>query len=171
MCSPISPGQGTRINVDLPWEPDAERLPAAGGSGGEAPEKSTDDRPFKQAHILLADDSRTNASMLSSYLEHMGYQVTTVQDGVEAVAAAQQSTPDIVLMDIQLNSMDGLEATRRMRASDALRETPIIALTALAMPGDRERCLEAGANDYLSKPLGVKELHRIIQDWLSSGKV
>ncbi len=166
-----TPGQGTRINVYLSWEPDAERLPDAGGSGGEAPEKSTDDRPFKQAHILLADDSRTNASMLSSYLEHMGYQVTTVQDGVEAVAAAQQSTPDIVLMDIQLNSMDGLEATRRMRASDALRETPIIALTALAMPGDRERCLEAGANDYLSKPLGVKELHRIIQDWLSSGNV
>ena len=166
-----SAGKGTRMNVYLPWAPNAERLPDAGESGGDAPEKSTDERPFKHAHILLADDSQTNASMLSSYLEHMGYQVTTVQDGVEAVAAAQQLTPDVILMDIQLSSMDGLEATRRMRACDALRKTPIIALTALAMPGDRERCLEAGANDYLSKPLGVKELHKIIQAWLSPGKV
>jgi CheY-like chemotaxis protein len=159
-------GSGTRINVYLPWEPGAELRPEPGSGDIKESNKVIAENRFKNASILLADDSKSNASMLSSYLEHMGYQVTTVHDGVEAVAAAQLTPPDIILIDIQLDSMDGLEATRRMRANPKLSDTPIIALTALAMPGDRERCLKAGANDYLSKPLGVKELHQIIQEWL-----
>ncbi len=69
-------------------------------------------------------------------------------------------------MDVQMPEMDGLEATRRLRADPALRFTPIVALTALAMPGDRERCLEAGMDDYLSKPMGLKELHRTLTQWV-----
>ncbi|MCB1763627.1 MAG: response regulator, partial [Gammaproteobacteria bacterium] len=74
--------------------------------------------------------------------------------------------PDIILMDVQLPHMDGLEATQRLRSDPAFPKIPIIALTALAMPGDRERCLDAGVNDYLSKPIGLKELHQVIQSWL-----
>jgi len=161
-----NPGQGTRINVYLPWEPEAEQPADPDPGAAASPYGLITENRFKNARILLADDNSTNAGMISSYLAHLGYQVTTVGDGVEAVAAALRAPPDIILMDIQLNSMDGLEATRRIRSNPGLRETPIIALTALAMPGDRERCLEAGINDYLSKPLGVKELHQIIQSWL-----
>ena len=161
-----TPGQGTRINVYLPWEPEAEQPADPDPRAAASAYGLITENRFKNARILLADDNSTNAGMISSYLEHLGYQVTTVGDGVEAVAAALRATPDIILMDIQLNSMDGLEATRRIRSNPGLSETPIIALTALAMPGDRERCLEAGINDYLSKPLGVKELHQIIQSWL-----
>ena len=85
---------------------------------------------------------------------------------LEAIAAARAGLPDIILMDVQMPEMDGLEATRRLRGDPALRLTPIIALTALAMPGDRERCLDAGMDDYLSKPLGLKELHKNLVSWI-----
>ena len=88
------------------------------------------------------------------------------QDGAEAIAVAQQTAPDIVLMDIQMPRMDGLRAIRSLREDPAFRKTPIIALTALAMPGDRERCLEAGADDYVGKPVGLKELDQTIQRWI-----
>ncbi|MCB1860953.1 MAG: response regulator, partial [Gammaproteobacteria bacterium] len=116
--------------------------------------------------LLLADDNKANAAMLSGYLESLGYHVTNVPDGVELVAAALHQPPDVILMDIQLPSMDGLEATQRLRSHATMQDVPIIALTALAMPGDRERCLEAGVSDYLSKPVGLKELHQVIQSWL-----
>lgn len=70
-------------------------------------------------------------------------------------------------MDVQLPNMDGLEATRRLRSNSSMKSIPIIALTALAMPGDRERCLAAGVNDYLTKPIGLKELHQVIQSQLN----
>ena len=90
-----------------------------------------------------------NAVMLSGYLESVVYHVTNVHDGVELVAAALHQPPDIILMDVQLPNMDGLEATQRLRSHKSLKEIPIIALTALAMPGDRERRLEAGVRDYM----------------------
>jgi CheY-like chemotaxis protein len=104
--------------------------------------------------------------MLSTYLRIKGCEVLIARNGVEAIALAKERLPDVILMDVQMPEMDGLEATRLLRQNGALRLTPIIALTALAMPGDRERCLDAGMDDYLSKPLGLKELHRALTNWV-----
>jgi signal transduction histidine kinase/DNA-binding response OmpR family regulator len=117
--------------------------------------------------ILLAEDQEQISEFLVDYLEEQqGYRVVVTRNGLEALAQARMERPDLILMDIQMPEMDGLEATRRLRATDELAETPIIALTALAMPGDRERCLEAGASAYLSKPISLKELGQVIQSHL-----
>ena len=84
-----------------------------------------------------------------------------------AIDLAQQTHPDLILMDIQMPEMDGLEAIQRIRQIPELADTPIIALTALAMAGDRDRCIEVGANDYLSKPVSLKQLVKKINDYLT----
>jgi len=114
--------------------------------------------------VLLADDNEANIGVFSDYLHTKGYRVAVARHGGEAVALAQGLKPDLLLMDIQMPGMDGLEAIRCIRASldQQVAATPIIALTALAMPGDRERCLAAGANEYLSKPVRLQELMRVI---------
>lgn len=117
--------------------------------------------------ILLAEDNEPNISTLSEYLPVKGYRVIVARDGLEAIQLAEQTLPDLILMDVQMPCMDGLEATRHLRANPSFLHTPIIALTALAMTGDRERCLEAGANEYLSKPFSLKHLVRIIDKHLN----
>jgi PAS domain S-box-containing protein len=114
--------------------------------------------------VLLAEDNETNITTISDYLGTRGYQVIVARNGAEAIARACEARPAIVLMDIQMPGMDGLEATRRIRAIDDLVDLPIIALTALAMPGDRERCLAAGANDYLGKPVSLRGLATLIEN-------
>jgi CheY-like chemotaxis protein len=104
--------------------------------------------------------------MLRDYLELSGYEVEVARDGVEGVSKAITLNPDLILMDVQMPGMDGLEATRRIRQEASLLHTPIVALTALAMSNDHERCLEAGMNNYLSKPVNLKTLVKIIQDYL-----
>lgn len=108
--------------------------------------------------VLLAEDNETNITVVLNYLEAHNFQVILARNGIEAVQMAKQNQPDIILMDIQMPDMDGLEATRQIRADRYINSTPIIALTALAMPGDLERCFEAGADDYMSKPVRLKEL-------------
>jgi CheY-like chemotaxis protein len=116
--------------------------------------------------VLLAEDNENTITTISDYLSAHGYQVVAARNGAEAVARARELQPAIILMDIQMPGMDGLEATRRIRADAELVAMPIIALTALAMPGDRERCLEAGASDYLSKPVGLRQLAATIETFL-----
>ncbi len=118
------------------------------------------------AMILLAEDNEINIQAIGDYLQDNGYHVVVARNGGEALERAREKKPDLILMDIQMPEMDGLEATRRLRAEAALAATPIIALTALAMPGDRERCLAAGANDYLTKPVSVKGLVQTIEKLL-----
>jgi CheY-like chemotaxis protein len=113
--------------------------------------------------VLLAEDNEANITMMSDYLGMSGYQLLVARNGAEAIARARESRPAILLMDIQMPGMDGLEATRRIRSMAELVNLPIIALTALAMPGDRERCLAAGANDYLSKPVSLRKLALLIE--------
>ena len=108
--------------------------------------------------------------MLGEYLQGRGYAVTTAGDGLEALAKAEDTLPHIIIMDIQMPEMDGLEAIRRLRADQRFISTPIIALTALAMSGDRERCLEAGANEYMSKPVSLKILAEKIQELLGQAE-
>jgi len=123
----------------------------------------------QQPRILLAEDYETNILTFSDYLQAKGYEVLVARNGSEAVVRAQEERPELILMDIQMPGMDGLEAIQRIRADRSLSQVPIIALTALAMPGDRERCLGAGASAYLAKPVSLRlllatiEKHRSIQ--------
>jgi len=112
--------------------------------------------------ILIVDDNALNAILVSDYLTSKGYRTIVVNDGRNAIELAGDLRPDLVLMDIQMPAMNGIEAIRRIRADPHVRATPVIALTALAMPGDRERCLNAGANEYVSKPVRMRTLTEII---------
>ena len=110
-------------------------------------------------HILLAEDNPVNQKVALRMLERIGYSAEVANNGVEALAALERGSYDIVLMDMQMPEMDGLEATRRIVEKYDESERPyIIALTANAMQGDRERCIEAGMNDYISKPIRMEDL-------------
>jgi CheY-like chemotaxis protein len=122
--------------------------------------------PGERGTILLAEDKETNVMVIKDYLEYRGYQVITAQNGTEALSKAEELSPDAILMDIQMPEMDGLEAIRRLRSNPRFSTMPIIAITAFAMPGDRERCIEAGASDYLSKPISLKALKQMIEKFL-----
>ncbi len=117
--------------------------------------------------ILLAEDNEANILTVSSYLRARGYKVLVAKNGEEAVTMTESTKPNLILMDIQMPGMDGLEAIRRIRLNFSAIQLPIIAFTALAMPEDRDNCLEAGANDYLSKPVKLKELVVRIKSLLS----
>jgi CheY-like chemotaxis protein len=108
--------------------------------------------------------------MLQDYLENAGYKVITAQDGLEGIDKAKLTHPDLILMDIQMPRIDGFEATQRLRNDPEFEHTPIIALTALAMPNDRERCLAAGMDEYISKPVNLRMLLKIIQGFLPSAE-
>lgn len=123
-----------------------------------------------QMTVLIADDNEVLIETVSDFLELQNFRVFAVRSGLELLDGVAELHPDIILMDIQMPGMDGLETTRRVRAHPDRRvsEVPIIAVTALAMTGDRESCLAAGANEYLSKPVGLKDLaktiHRLLQN-------
>jgi len=110
--------------------------------------------------ILLVEDNEMNRDMLSRRLERRGYAVAIAVDGREGVEMAKAGKYDLVLMDMSLPEIDGWEATRQLRAAAETKDLPVIALTAHAMAGDRERALEAGANDYDTKPI---ELARLLE--------
>jgi len=108
--------------------------------------------------ILLVEDNEMNRDMLSRRLERRGYQVVVAVDGQEGVALAQSEAPDLILMDMSLPALDGWEASRQLKAAPETTSIPIIALTAHAMAGDREKALEAGCNDYDTKPIEMPRL-------------
>ncbi len=120
------------------------------------------------SQILLVEDNELNRDMLSRRLSRKGYDVAVAADGAQAVNMAIAGTFDLILMDMSLPGMDGWEATRRLRANERTSKTPIIALTAHAMSGDRERALEAGCDDYDSKPVELPRLLAKIEAWLAS---
>ena len=125
----------------------------------------------KKSHlILLAEDNEANISTFSEYLEAKGYRTLLASNGKEAIALAKDHHPDLILMDIQMPVMDGLEAIQHIRLDPNLVDIPIIALTALAMTGDRERCMAAGASDYLAKPIKLKTLADTIWSILGNRK-
>jgi CheY-like chemotaxis protein len=110
------------------------------------------------AKILLVEDNEMNRDMLSRRLTRRGYEITMAVDGRQGVEMARSGEYDLVLMDMSLPEIDGWEATRQLRASPETSTLPIIALTAHAMAGDRERALEAGCNDYDTKPIELDRL-------------
>jgi CheY-like chemotaxis protein len=116
--------------------------------------------------ILVTEDDENIANLFNDFLWVKGYRIIIARNGKEALKQAALETPDLILMDIQMPEMDGLEAMQRLRAQPQFAFTPIIALTARAMAGDREQCLAAGANDYLSKPVQLQQLAQVIESYL-----
>jgi CheY-like chemotaxis protein len=110
--------------------------------------------------VLLVEDNEMNRDMLSRRLMRQGFEVIIAVDGQQGVDAAGRERPDIVLMDMSLPVLDGWEATRQLKAADATRSIPVIALTAHAMSGDRQQALDAGCDDYDTKPI---ELPRLLE--------
>jgi CheY-like chemotaxis protein len=110
------------------------------------------------AKILLVEDNELNRDMLSRRLIRRGYEVVMASDGAEALASAASEQPDLILMDMSLPVIDGWEATRRLKSDPRLRGIPVIALTAHAMAGDRERALEAGCDEFDTKPIEFERL-------------
>ena len=116
--------------------------------------------------ILLVEDNEMNRDMLSRRLIRRGYEVVIAVDGQQGVDLAGSVAPDLILMDMSLPIIDGWEATRRIKASDATKQIPVIALTAHAMAGDREQALAAGCDDYDTKPIDLERLLPKIQKFL-----
>ncbi len=108
--------------------------------------------------ILYVEDDEMNLDMLSRRLERRGYQVISAVDGEQGIARARSETPDLILMDMSLPVLDGWETTRRLKGTPETRSIPIIALTAHAMVGDRQKALESGCDDYDSKPIEFPRL-------------
>ncbi|BFM40333.1 PAS domain S-box protein [Synechocystis sp. LKSZ1] len=165
-------GVGSCFTVDLPYRA-ASSIANSGNIGleNEAALSFLETGALESARgplILLAEDEPANVITISSYLEAKGYRLICANDGREALELALAHPPDLVLMDVQMPEMDGLEAIRKMRQQASLCNIPIIALTALAAEGDRERCLAAGADDYLSKPVRLKQLDSTIKALLGS---
>jgi CheY-like chemotaxis protein len=116
--------------------------------------------------ILIVDDHPVNLKMVRVLLKLEGYEVRTAGDAAEALAALQTFRPRLVLMDLQLPGMDGLELTRRLKADPATREVIILALTAYAMKGDKQKALEAGCDGYIPKPIDTRTLPHVIASHL-----
>jgi two-component system cell cycle response regulator DivK len=119
--------------------------------------------------ILLVEDNEMNRDMLSRRLERRGYRVAIALDGEQGVAMAGSEAPDLVLMDMSLPVLDGWEAARRLKAVPETRAIPIIALTSHAMVGDREKAIEAGCDDYDTKPVEFQRLLEKIETILAKG--
>ena len=152
---PVKPHQLKRmlINLLLPKSQDVE-LQSAITSSSRIDEK-------KCLSILLAEDNPINQKVALSMLKRLGYSADVVNNGIEALKAMDEKHYDVVLMDVQMPEMDGLEATRQIRKKKV--DTNIIALTAYALKGDREQCLIAGMNDYISKPIRMEVLQKALE--------
>ena len=164
-------GQGSCFTVALPYEISPSNTISnaiasiSNSTISSSMEIASDNAPLTPL-ILLAEDNEANIQTFSSYLTAIKYRVIIARNGLEAVAQAKANLPDVILMDIQMPTMDGLEATKQIRLDPNLANIPIITLTALAMEGDREKCLAAGANEYLAKPIRLLQLHTTIQQIL-----
>ena len=120
------------------------------------------------ARVLIVEDNEMNRDMLSRRLERRGYDVLSAADGEECIATAQAHAPDIILLDMNLPRVDGWEAARRLKSSSHTRSMPIIALTAHAMPGEREKALAAGCDEYHTKPIDFADLIKKMDSLLST---
>lgn len=161
------PGEGSRFTLVLPWEPalaadTMERMKVTGKF--RAVRKINEQ---ERRTILLIEDTPEVVMMVKDYLELAGFHVATAEDGLDGIVQAKRIRPDLILMDMQMPRMDGIEATKKLRNDPDFKRTPIIALTALAMQGDRERCLAAGMDEYITKPVNLKGLVRIIEACLA----
>lgn len=155
-----APGGGARFVVVLP----------SGEIGPEAPELHCAQEEFRPQPapaaklVVVVDDNDINREMVATFLTSKGFRVEQADSGASGIALVERLQPDVVLMDIQMPGMDGLEAIQHLRAQAATATIPIIAVTALAMASDRSRCLAAGADQYMSKPVRLRELALLVAE-------
>ena len=159
-----TPGQGSRFSFALPLviDTEANRHDARDIEIG-APSLDARLVPDQQITALVVDDSTVSRRILASLLEAAGVQVITAAGGLEAIASAREHRPDVIFMDLRMGDIDGFEATRRLRAEAATRDTPIIAITSFALSGDEQRAKDAGASAYLAKPYSPFTLLNLIR--------
>jgi PAS domain S-box-containing protein len=164
-------GKGSRFTVSLACKLDEiakleARTSQTVSAAYKPPEKNEADSndPEPRRVVLLAEDNMANVLTIGEYLKSHNYEVVVAHDGLEAIKVAETINPDVILMDIQMPVMTGLDAIAHLRGEARFAFTPIVALTALAMSGDRERCLAAGASEYMSKPVSLKLLAETIHD-------
>jgi two-component system cell cycle response regulator DivK len=119
-----------------------------------------------QKSILIVEDNELNMKLFNDLLEAHGYKTIKTRSGVEAVALARQHRPDLILMDIQLPGISGLEVTQKMKNDSDLRHIPVIAITAFAMKGDEEKILQGGCEAYLSKPISIVKFLETVRNYL-----
>jgi CheY-like chemotaxis protein/CHASE3 domain sensor protein len=151
-------------------QPNANRRSHQLDKKSNRPKATAEEVELANCHILIADDDLRNVFALASVLEAQGMLVDVARNGEEAIEFLETADQpvDIVLMDIMMPVMDGFEAIQKIRANPQLEDLPVIAITAKAMVGDQERCIEAGANDYLSKPIDLSQLFSLLRVWLST---
>jgi signal transduction histidine kinase len=178
-------GKGTRFTVSLPWKELPIPSPSQEGNytplspsrgelelpASDTPQPATRNSQPAIRTILIAEDNEHNIQTLSEYLTAKGYRLIIARNGRDAIEYTKTDHPDIVLMDIRMPIMNGYDAILQIRADEMTRDIPIIAVTALVMPGDRERCLNAGADKYLSKPVSLQELNQMIEHFLKKGNL
>jgi two-component system, sensor histidine kinase len=156
------PGQGSVFTLEIPLPFSQPSMPAS------RPLQPASAQQGQGQWVLLVEDNPVNQTVIEAMLRSLGYRVSLVADGAQAVHSASQEAFDLILMDCRLPVMDGYEATRLIRQLAGRARTPIIALTANALQGDREACLQAGMDDYLAKPFKRADLQNILQRWLVS---
>ena len=162
-------GQGSRFIIRLPQlPPDREFASELGLAKKSVHKTEPQSRPEQSIRILLAEDNEINARMIRKFLEKRGHQVDVAEDGDTTLNALQQSRPDVLLLDIQMPGRNGLEVLRILRETESWQDMPVIVLTAMAMADDREKCLNAGANAYLSKPVSLFQLEAVIHEHVDS---
>lgn len=148
------------------------RLEKAGTSAGSLSEQPADSAEvqigahFNGARVLLVEDEPINQEVSQGFLEEIGLRVSLAEDGLEAVEMAREVDYALILMDMQMPRMNGIEATQAIRAIPGREKTPILAMTANAFEEDRQRCLEAGMNDHIGKPVDPDRLFETLLKWL-----
>lgn len=158
-------GKGSMFTITLPWEAEEQNAPAKVTGELVLPSQKSDEK--RKGTILLVEDTDIIVSLVKDYLTYKGYDVIVAYNGREGIYFAKEKRPDLILMDVMMPIMNGIDATLEIRKDKNLSRVPIIALTALAMPGDRERCLQAGMTDYMSKPVQLNELIEIIEKYVT----
>jgi two-component system, cell cycle response regulator DivK len=131
---------------------------------GEKPRRSS------PARILIVEDNELNLRLLSDVLEFHGYTITVAGNGADALTTARRDRPDLILLDIQLPDLPGTEVARRLKADPATGTIPIIAVTAFAMAGDRQRILESGCDEYISKPFSLVNFLSVVQNYTDNAE-
>lgn len=160
-------GTGSEFIVRLPLRVAAQ---TSGAATSAEPAETAAQEP-RDALILIVEDNLVNQKVIRGLLRRKGYRMETAADGSQAIAMMEHHRFDAILMDVQMPIMDGLEATRRIREVERWRQIPIVAMTAHAMSGDKERCLAAGMDAYLSKPVNSGDLFRVLDSYIGENRV